>query len=96
MKRIALLGGVSLVAGFGIAVALLVSFPAMMFGGCTDVGVPAGEGQGASVVGVADGNLLYTPDGANECSIPLPVVLLPTGLIAVGTGLVLSQRVTNN
>jgi hypothetical protein len=96
MNRIALLGGVLLVAGFGIAVALLASFPTMMFGGCTDVGVPAGEGQGVSVVGVADGNLLYTPDGVNECSIPLPAVGIPTGLIAVGTGLVLSQRGPRN
>jgi hypothetical protein len=96
MNRTALLGGVLLVAGFGIAVALLLSFPAMLFGGCTDVGVPAGEGQGVGVVGVADGNLLYTPDGVNECSIPLPAVGIPTGLIAVGTGLVVSQRVAKN
>jgi|GEM_PF-2072080 hypothetical protein len=96
MQRIALLGGVLLVVGFGIAVALLTSFPAMMFGGCTDVGVPEGEGQGIGILGVEDGNLLYTPDGVNECSLPLPAVVLPTGLIAVGTGLILSQRVTRN
>lgn len=48
------------------------------------------------MIGVEDGNLLYTPDGANECSIPLPAVLTPIGLIAVGTGLVLSPRATKN
>jgi hypothetical protein len=94
MKRLALLGSVLLVVGFSIVVALLISFPTMMFGGCTDVGVPEGEGQGIGIIGVEDGNLLYTPDGVNECSIPLPVVLMPTGLIAAGTGLILSPRVT--
>lgn len=96
MKRIALLGSGLLVVGFGVAVALSLSFPTMMFGGCTDVGVPAGEGQGIGIIGVEDGNLLYTPDGVNECSIPLPAVLVPTGLIVAGTALVLSPRVTEN
>jgi hypothetical protein len=96
MKRIPLLGIGVLVVGVSIAFALLLSFPAMLFGGCTDVGVPAGEERGVGVIGVKDGNLLYTPDGANECSIPLPAVLTPIGLIVTGTGLVLSRRVTQN
>lgn len=92
----ALLGIGFLVVGVSIASALLMSFPSTMFGGCTDVGVPEGEAQGVGIIGVEDGNLLYTPDGANECSIPLPAVLTPIGIIAVGTGLVLSPRVTKN
>ncbi|PSQ56683.1 hypothetical protein BRD22_04815 [Halobacteriales archaeon SW_8_68_21] len=96
MNRIVLLGIGLLVVGVSIAFVLLISFPGMMFGGCTDVGVPEGEGQGVDIIGVEDGNLLYTPDGANECSITLLVVLTPVGLIAVGTGLVLSPKVTEN
>lgn len=96
MNRIALLGTGLLVVGVSILLALLMSFPAMMFGGCTDVGVPEGEEQGVSIIGVEDGNLLYTPDGANQCSIPLPAVLTPIGLITVGTGLIISPRVTKN
>ena len=89
MNRIALLGTVLLSVGITISLALLMSFPSMMFGGCTDVGVPEGEGQGVGIIGVEDGNFLYTPDGVNECSIPLPAVLTPVGLVAVGGGLVL-------
>ena len=96
MKRVPLLGVGLLVVGMSIALALLLSFPAMMFGGCTDVGVPEGEERGVAVIGVEDGNLLYTPDGANECSIPLPVVLTPIGLVVTGTGLILSRRATKN
>jgi hypothetical protein len=96
VNRIALLGIGLLVVGVSIVLALLISFPAMMFGGCTDVGVPEGEGQGVSIIGVEDGNLLYTPDGANECSIPLSAVLTPIGLITVGAGLVIFPRVTKN
>ncbi|QKY17153.1 hypothetical protein [Halorubrum sp. CBA1229] len=96
MQRVALLGGGLLIVGLSIVLAQLVTFPAMLFGGCTDVGVPDGEGQGIGVLGVADGNLLYTPDGVNECSIPLPAVGIPAGLIAVGIGSILSQRVTRN
>ena len=92
MKRTALLGGVLLVAGFGIVLAQLATFPGMLFAGCTDVGVPAGQGQGVGLIGVQDSNLLYTPDGVNECSIPLPAVLGPLGLVVVGGGLVLSAR----
>jgi hypothetical protein len=70
----------------------LATFPGMLFGGCTEVGVPAGQGQGIGVIGVQDSNLLYTPDGVNECRIPLPAVLAPVGLAAVGSGLFLSTR----
>ena len=90
LKRRKLLGSVLLVVGFSIVLAQLITFPGMLFGGCTDVGVPDGPGQGVSIIGVQDSNLLYTPDGANECSIPLPAVLVPFGLIAVGGGLILS------
>jgi len=78
-----------------MVVAPLASFPGMMFGGCTDVGVPAGEGQRFGILGVEDGNLLYTPDGANECGIPLPAVVIPTGLVVAGTALALSPKVTD-
>ncbi|EMA64701.1 hypothetical protein [Halorubrum lipolyticum] len=96
MKRATLLGVGLLVVGVSIAFALLLSFPAMVFGGCTDVGVPEGEERGVAVIGVEDGNFLYTPDGANECSIPLPAVLAPVGFVVIGTGLVLSRRATKN
>lgn len=92
MNRTALLGGALLVVGVGIALAELVSFPGMLFGGCTDVGVSEGRGTGVGVLGVQGADLLYTPDGVNECSIPLPAVLAPLGLVAVGGGLVLSAR----
>ncbi|MEF8828492.1 MAG: hypothetical protein V5A49_05625 [Haloarcula sp.] len=92
MKRIALLGSVVLVVGFSIVFAQLLTFPGMLFGGCTDVGVPEGQGQGVSIIGVQDSSLLYTPDGVNECSIPLPAVLIPIGLIAVGGVSILSTR----
>lgn len=92
MNRIALLGSVLLVVGFSIVLAQLVTFPGMLFGGCTDVGVPEAQQQGVSLIGVEGFDLLYTPDGANECRIPLPAVLLPIGLIATGAALVLSTR----
>lgn len=91
-NRTKLLGSVVLVVGLSVVLAQLGTFPGMLFGGCTDVGVPEGQGQGVSIIGVQDSNLLYTPDGANECSIPLPAVLTPIGLIAVGGGLMLSTR----
>ena len=96
MNRTALLGVGVVVFGASIALALWLSFPAMLFGGCTDVGVPAGEAGGTGILGVEDGTLLYTPDGANECSIPLPAVLAPIGLVVTGIGLVLFRRVTEN
>jgi len=92
MKRIALFGSVILVVGFSIVFAQLLTFPGMLFGGCTDVGVPEGQGQGVSIIGVQDSSLLYTPDGVNECSIPLPAVFIPIGLIAVGGVSILSTR----
>jgi len=91
-----LLGVGLLVVGVTIAFALLITFPGMMSGGCTDIGVPEGEGQGVGIIGVEDGDLLYTPDGVNECNSPFPVVLTPIGLITLGTGLVLSSKVTEN
>ncbi len=92
LKRRRLLGGVLLIIGVSIVLAQLGTFPGMLFGGCTDVGGPAGQGHGVGITGVQDASLLYTPDGANECRIPLPAVLIPIGLTAVGGGLVLSTR----
>lgn len=85
-------GGVLVAVGVSILLAQLVTFPGMLFGGCTDVGVPEGQNQGVSIIGVQDSSLIYTPDGVNECSIPLPAVLIPFGLVAVGGGLVLSTE----
>jgi hypothetical protein len=42
LKRRRLLGGVLLIVGVSIGLAQLGTFPGMLFGGCTDVGVPAG------------------------------------------------------
>lgn len=92
LKRRKFLGSVVLVVGLSVVLAQLGTFPGMLFGGCTEVGVPAGQGQGVSIIGVQESSLLYTPDGANECSIPLPAVFTPIGLIAVGGGLILSTR----
>jgi hypothetical protein len=92
MNRRALLGSVSLAVGLGIVIAQLVAFPGMLFGGCTDVGVPAGHQGGVGLLGVEGMDLLYTPDGVNECSIPLTAVLLPVGLVVAGAGVVLSER----
>jgi len=86
------LGSILLAVGVGIVLVQLGTFPEMLFGGCTDVGVPDGQGKGVSIIGVQDSHLLYTPDGVNECSIPIPAVLTPIGLIAVGSGLILSAR----
>jgi hypothetical protein len=85
-----LLGSVLFIVGLSIILAQIGTFPGMLFGGCTDVGVPEGERQGVGIIGVQDSNLLYTPDGVNECRIPLPALLIPTGLTVVGSGLVLS------
>ena len=79
---------VLLAVGVSIVLAQLVTFPGMLFDGCTDDGVPEAQQQGVSLIGVVELDLLYTPDGTNECSIPLPAVLVPIGLIASGTGLV--------
>lgn len=92
MRQMTLLGGVSLAVGFIIVLTQLATFPDMLLGGCTDVGVPEAQQQGVSLIGVQGWELLYTPDGTNECSIPLPAVLLPLGLIAAGIGMVLSAR----
>lgn len=90
MKRVALLGGILLAVGSSIVFAQLITFPGMLFGGCTEVAVPESQDQGASIIGVQDSELRYTPDGTNECSIPLSGILVPTGFVAVGGGLVLS------
>lgn len=94
MKRRALFGGILVATGGCLALAQIVTFPGMMFGGCTEVGVPEGAGQwqGISIIGVQESTLLYTPDGVNECSIPLVAVLLPIGLIFGGSGIALSSR----
>lgn len=92
LKRRELLGSALLVVGLSLVLAQLITFPGMLFGGCTEVGVPEGQGEGVSIIGVQDSTLLYTPDGVNECSIPLRAVLTPIGLIAVGGGLILSTR----
>lgn len=92
MNQRALLGGAVLAVGSAIALAQLASFPGMLFGGCTDVGVPAAQQQGIGLIGVEGSNLLYTPDGTNECAIPLSAVLLPIGLVVGGIGLVLSTK----
>jgi hypothetical protein len=91
MNHTLLLGGVLLAVGCTVVLAQLATFPGMLFGGCTDVGVPAGQGQGVGLVGVEGTDLLYTPDGTNECSIPLPAVVVPPGLVAAGIGLVLQR-----
>jgi len=87
-----LLGSVLCIVGLSLVLAQIGTFPGVLFGGCTDVGVPEEEGQGVGIIGVQDSNLLYTPDGANECSIPLPAILIPIGLTAVGSGLILSTN----
>jgi hypothetical protein len=92
MRRAALLGGVLLAVGLGNVLTQLVTFPGMLFGGFTEVGVPKGQKQGMSSISVQGSDLLYTPDGVNECSIPLVAVFFPIGLIFAGTGLVLSTR----
>lgn len=92
LKRRTLLGSALLVVGLSVVLAQIGTFPEMLFGGCTEVGVPEGLGEGVSIIGVQDSTLLYTPDGANECSIPLPAVLTPIGFIALGGGLILSTR----
>jgi hypothetical protein len=89
LERRKRLGGALFAVGLAIGLAQVVTFPGVLFGGCTDVGVPEGQGQGVSIIGVQGSSLLYTPDGVNECSIPLPAVLTPVGLVAVGGGLVL-------
>jgi len=86
------LGIVLLVIGLGLGFAQLSIFPGMLFGGCTEVNVPEGERQGIGIIGIEGTSLLYTPDGVNECSIPLPAVLAPIGLTTVGGGLLLSTR----
>jgi hypothetical protein len=62
----------------------------MLFGGCTEVVVSESQNKGASILGVQGSELRYTPDGTNECPIPLSGVLIPTGLVVVGGGVILS------
>jgi hypothetical protein len=92
MDRLVFLGGVSLAAGLGILLAQALTFPGMLFGGCTEVGVPPDQQGGLGFLGVEGADLLYTPDGVNECRIPLVAVLLPVGLVVAGTGIVPSAR----
>lgn len=89
MKRTVIFGGILLAVGSSVVVAQLVTFPGMLFGGCTEVAVSESQDKGASIIGVQDSEFRYTPDGTNECSIPLSGVLVPAGLVAVGGGLVL-------
>ncbi|PSQ23721.1 hypothetical protein BRD04_02475 [Halobacteriales archaeon QS_9_67_17] len=86
------LGIVLLVIGLGLGLAQLSTFPGMLFGGCTEVNAQDGDGQGIGIIGVEGTTLLYTPDGVNECRIPLPAVLAPIGLTTAGGGLLLSAR----
>ena len=88
MNKIVLSGGLLLAVGLSIIFAQWITFPGMLFGGCTDVEVPEGQEQGVGIIGVEAGNLLYTPDGGNECSIPLPAIVTPIGLTVCGRVLV--------
>ncbi|OYR87268.1 hypothetical protein DJ71_05550 [Halorubrum sp. E3] len=92
MRRLAFLGVAFLAVGSAVVLAQLANFPGLLVGGCTDVGVPEAQRQGVGLVGLAGSDLLYTPDGTNECRLPIPAALLPIGLIAVGGGLVLFTR----
>lgn len=79
------LGGILLLLLGGLlALILLLATP---FTGCTDVGVPADADTGYEFVGVENGNVVYSPDGANVCETPLGVVVIP--LVSGGSGLTL-------
>jgi len=79
------LGGIFLLLLAGVlAFSLLLATP---FTGCTDVGVPADADTGYEFVGVENGNVVYSPDGANVCETPLGVVAIP--LVSGAGGLTL-------
>lgn len=83
--RSATVGGVAFLAlSIVLAGALLLTTP---FTGCTDVGVPADANTGFEFVGIENGNIVYSPDGANVCKSPLQVVVIP--LVPAIGGLVL-------
>lgn len=81
-------GVACLVLGLVGTVAMLSSFPALLVGGCTDVGVPEDHDGSVAIRGVDDGAIVYTPDGVNECSAPLAYVGVPPSLAAIGGVLV--------
>ena len=85
MHRMTAIGTAVLAVGLAIVALGAATFPTMLFGGCTEVGTPEGHEGSVGIVGVEDGRVLYTPDGGvNECSIPLPFVAIPIGMIGIG------------
>jgi len=73
-------GAACLVLSVVFASVLMLTTP---FTGCTDVGVPNDVNTGFEFLGVENGNILYSPDGANVCQSPLQVTVIP---LVPGTG----------
>jgi hypothetical protein len=69
------------VLGAALAGGLLLTTP---FTGCTDVGVPDDANTGSEFLEIANGNILYSPDGVNTCQSPVAVVVVPFGLSMTG------------
>jgi hypothetical protein len=83
-------GAALLVLGGVLAAGLALTTP---FGGCTDVGVPPEADTGFAVRGVDGGDLVYSPDGANECRSPVAVAALPLAGVLGGSALLVYGRV---
>lgn len=76
--------------GVGVAAIVLVlsTFPTLLVGGCTDVGVPDDHDGQPAIRGVDDGAVVFTPEGVNECRAPIAYLSVPPALVAVGGVLV--------
>jgi hypothetical protein len=84
-------GGVTLLLLGGLLAAVLaVTFP---FGGCTDVGVDEGTETRFEFRGIEDGNIVYSPDGVNECVFPASVAAVPLAGLLGGLALVSYGRI---
>jgi len=87
------IGGAALASGLAIVVIGVLTFPTMLFGGCTEVGTPEDQETDVGFLGFEDGRMHYTPDGGiNECSIPLQFVLVLAGMMTVGVAMVIVGR----
>jgi hypothetical protein len=74
--------GVALVVVGVVAVAGL--FVVGPVSGCTEVGTTTGPTGEFAVRGVEGGDVVYSPDGLNECSFPVEAAMPPAATVAGG------------
>lgn len=84
MRGLAFQAGITalLLATVGL-LALLALFPTLPLSTCTEVAT-AGTADGPAFYALSGSELVYTPDGVDECSTHAAVLGVPVALLLVG------------